>query len=354
MGLFRKSKAVENEPIDAKSPQEISGGNLFNNYMERQVRKQIALDNLNAYTQKQTIKNKLQEKKLIKYYLLQLQADYFINTINYEMEDWKMYDRIKTLLRHTFINGVGCIYKHNGKYIIGVVSKVEVDIYDEPKEVVFYPLNNSNIEYKSLEELQMLNQMTITDVENISILKWGSGISAWINMWKFINIQSSLLTMINVDSLSYIKKLMYIINNPNTSLEELEAYYDEESPYIVAVKGADLNNRLEFNELVGKGKTPNDIVEHYKQVCGIYYAMFGRRVNNDFKKERSITAETDLTEDNYAILEKNWIDSFKVFADDVKKLGINIRVIEKEEKENETNSNETDRDNQSKSPAMSE
>ena len=87
MGLFRKSKAVENEPIDAKSPQEISGGNLYNNYIERQVRKQIALDNLNAYTQKQTIKNKLQEKKLIKYYLLQLQADYFINTINYELED---------------------------------------------------------------------------------------------------------------------------------------------------------------------------------------------------------------------------------------------------------------------------
>ena len=131
----------------------------------------------------------------------------------------------------------------------------------------------------------------------------------------------------------------------------MEAYYDEESPYIVAVKGADLNNRLEFNELVGKGKTPNDIVEHYKQVCGIYYAMFGRRVNNDFKKERSITAETDLTEDNYAILEKNWIDSFKVFADDVKKLGINIKVIDKEEG-NETNSNETDRDDKSKSPAM--
>ena len=65
---------------------------------------------------------------------------------------------------------------------------------------------------------------------------------------------------------------------------------------------------------------------------GIYYAIYGRRTNNDYKKERSITQEIGLTSDNYKILEKDWIDEFKVFAYNFKKqFNMEIKVFENDE-----------------------
>ena len=52
----------------------------------------------------------------------------------------------------------------------------------------------------------------------------------------------------------------------------------------------------------------------------------------DFKKERSITAESELTDVNYDILEKDWISQFENFAELAsEKFSINLKLKEPEQ-----------------------
>ena len=115
-----------------------------------------------------------------------------------------------------------------------------------------------------------------------------------------------------------------------TASKEIDWFFDDSSFAIIRPSTMELDNRLEWSELASKD-TGSKLIEFYKQHTGIYNAIFGRRTNNDFKKERSITNEVSLTEDNYQILEKEWMDLFKVFVEEASKyLNINVTFNEKE------------------------
>ena len=329
MGIFNKKPKN-----DFKEPAEISGGDLYNQYIQLQNQMQIDLNNrqnLNENKEaKNLIKEKLDYKKLIPYYLLEIQTNYFINTLNFETKNNYLFKQIKLLLRAAFKNGVAAIYKVKNKYIIGTVSIEKCNIYNELSEITLTPLNEMNICFTD-ETIKKYNKLKLSgeELKNVVLLKWGSaGISAWLTIYKMCLIQYDLLTMINVDSFSYIKKLVYKINDPNVTYKELNEYFDVDTPFIKIPKGVDLKNRLEINESFGI-QTPNLLTEYYKQVMGIYYSLYGRRTNNDYKKERSVTQEIGLTNDNYIILEKDWIDEFKIFIKEIKeKFNEDIEYLE--------------------------
>ena len=328
MGIFSKKSKTTPDPSFSEE-QKISNGDLFEVAQKLRAQKEI---DLRYYVNSQNVDNKIVQmidnQMLNAYWLLELQTNYFANSFNYEIDDMNLYQKIKMMIRVAFKNGIAGIYKVKDNYLVVAISNLETDHYQNVIKAKAININNSNIDFTE-STLKNFAEYEINDVENLCVFKWGSaGLSAWITIYKLCLIQQDLLTMINVDKFSYLKKLVHIVNDPSSSSQEVDDYFNIYKPFLKKLKGTDLKNRIEVIA-EAQNSNPNVLIEFYKQTMGIYYAIYGRRTNNDYKKERSITQEIGLTSDNYKILEKDWIDEFKVFAYNFKKqFNIEIKVFE--------------------------
>ena len=331
MGIFSKKSKTAPDPSFSEE-QKISNGDLFEVAQKLRAQKEI---DLRYYVNSQNVDNKIVQmidnQMLNAYWLLELQTNYFANSFNFEIEDMNLYQKIKMMIRVAFKNGIAGIYKVKGNYLVVAISNLETDHYQNVIKAKAININNSNIDFTE-STLKNFAEYEINDVENLCVFKWGSaGLSAWITIYKLCLIQQDLLTMINVDKFSYLKKLVHIVNDPSSSSQEVDDYFNIYKPFLKKLKGTDLKNRIEVIA-EAQNSNPNVLIEFYKQTMGIYYAIYGRRTNNDYKKERSITQEIGLTSDNYKILEKDWIDEFKVFAYNFKKqFNMEIKVFENDD-----------------------
>ena len=328
MGIFSKKSKTAPDPSFSEE-QKISNGDLYEVAQKLRAQKEI---DLRYYVNSQNVDNKIVQmidnQMLNAYWLLELQTNYFANSFNFEIEDMNLYQKIKMMIRVAFKNGMAGIYKVKDNYLVVAISNLETDHYQNVIKAKAININNSNIDFTE-STLKNFAEYEINDVENLCVFKWGSaGLSAWITIYKLCLIQQDLLTMINVDKFSYLKKLVHIVNDPSSSSQEVDDYFNIYKPFLKKLKGTDLKNRIEVIA-EAQNSNPNVLIEFYKQTMGIYYAIYGRRTNNDYKKERSITQEIGLTSDNYKILEKDWIDEFKVFAYNFKKqFNMEIKVFE--------------------------
>ena len=331
MGIFSKKSKTAPDPRFSEE-QKITNGDLYEVAQKLKAQKEI---DLRYYVNSQNVDNKIVQmidnQMLNAYWLLELQTNYFANSFNFEIEDMNLYQKIKMMIRVAFKNGIAGIYKVKDNYLVVAISNLETDHYQNVIKAKAININNSNIDFTE-STLKNFAEYEINDVENLCVFKWGSaGLSAWITIYKLCLIQQDLLTMINVDKFSYLKKLVHIVNDPSSSTQEVDDYFNIYKPFLKKLKGTDLKNRIEVIA-EAQNSNPNVLIEFYKQTMGIYYAIYGRRTNNDYKKERSITQEIGLTSDNYKILEKDWIDEFKVFAYNFKKqFNMEIKVFENDE-----------------------
>ena len=331
MGIFSKKSKTAPDPSFSEE-QKISNGDLYEVAQKLRAQKEI---DLRYYVNSQNVDAKIVQmidnQMLNAYWLLELQTNYFANSFNFEIEDMNLYQKIKMMIRVAFKNGIAGIYKVKDNYLVVAISNLETDHYQNVIKAKAININNSNIDFTE-STLKNFAEYEINDVENLCVFKWGSaGLSAWITIYKLCLIQQDLLTMINVDKFSYLKKLVHIVNDPSSSSQEVDDYFNIYKPFLKKLKGTDLKNRIEVIA-EAQNSNPNVLIEFYKQTMGIYYAIYGRRTNNDYKKERSITQEIGLTSDNYKILEKDWIDEFKVFAYNFKKqFNMEIKVIENDD-----------------------
>lgn len=311
MGLFSKRKETSNTFSEV---QDISGGNLYKNYIEAKVRDSLFFNDTQALLV-QSLQSKNQQQTILPYYLLEQQINYFCSTIDFEV-DTEYFNRIKLLIRSAIKNGSSCLFRIGEKIGVGAITKISKNVFNEIETVEFFAINDENINYREGDE-KSFSKITFNKEQvekDLEVFKWGSlGLSCWVWLWPFVQIQSSLLKMINNDKYSYFKKIDYYVFDKSQTTKELDSYFNEDNPVNMRLAGSDITNRIEINEVATK-QNPNMLIEYYKQVLGIYYANFGRRWNNDFKKERSITAESELTDVNYDILEKDWISQFENFA----------------------------------------
>lgn len=327
MKLFNKSKQKQsNNENDFSSVQKISGGNLYEIRQRLEAQRQIDLNNLENIDFNQYFT----DFEIQDYFLLQLQANYFINVIQYKIDDPTIYSQIKTLLRCAFINGHAGFFKDTltNEWRVYYINELKTDKYGNVKGFSGTPYQLLN-GITSPEALKSHKEIKEDIDENFIILKWGSaGLSAWLYIWPFIKFQNSLLSMIQSDSFSYIKKYIMDIVDPKQVDIELREWFNPKNPFIKKAKNIDLANKFKVVE-TGSHSNGKDVVGMYKDICGVYYSLYGRRWNNDFKKERSITTETDLTTTNYEILEKDWIDEFKIFMEAFNKLSdVKLEYIE--------------------------
>ena len=273
MGIFSKKSKTAPDPSFSEE-QKITNGDLFEVAQKLRAQKEI---DLRYYVNSQNVDNKIVQmidnQMLNAYWLLELQTNYFANSFNYEIEDMNLYQKIKMMIRVAFKNGIAGIYKVKDNYLVVAISNLETDHYQNVIKAKAININNSNIDFTE-STLKNFAEYEINDIENLCVFKWGSaGLSAWITIYKLCLIQQDLLTMINVDKFSYLKKLVHIVNDPSSSTQEVDDYFNIYKPFLKKLKGTDLKNRIEVIA-EAQNSNPNVLIEFYKQTMGIYYAIY--------------------------------------------------------------------------------
>lgn len=338
---------------------DMSGGNLFNKQVEINSKAEVAKSFTRVWNKpfiysdidvSEEINRILNSYKINNYYLLKLHSKYFINIFNFEMEDMGIYFNIKKVLQDAWLNGRSGLLNKNGKFIpVHIVDIQKNELTDEITLIKYIPFGGYPIENQEKNDYKDLNTLELKDkeIDNIAIMYWGTdAISAWIVYWPFVKLQNVLIQIMNNHSFIFNKKYAYKIQNKSVVKEEIVKFFSADNPFIMHLEGTTFENRFQIIDNLDK-LDPSSFIQFYKELVGIYYNIYGRRNNNDFKQERNLVSEIKLTGESIDIIEKDFQDSFKYFIYQLKKMGVKINLLDKKEENERVMKNEIfERDNQ--------
>lgn len=337
MGIFNKNKKNTSE---FNQEQYMNNGNLYDVYQKLKAQQNIDLSTIpNFHNVVDKIQDKLsqlnskfvEDKTIQDYWLLQLHANYFTNTIVYKCNNPTFYGLIQDVIRAAWINGKAGIFfnKTLNKYYGIVITRITKNTYGEIETIEYYPLSllDSIEDYENLSNKKVLYTIKGEDCKNCAIFKWGTAaIGCWLIYWPFVRFQNMLLKMITVQSLSFNKKNIYKAINPKADLKEMELWYDPLNVFIVNTMGDELGNKFSTNEIMTDDAV--NFIEYYKQAIGCYYSVFGRRTNLDFKRERNTVEEVSMTSGSIENIERDWFTQFIIFVEHIKEINEELKMIE--------------------------
>lgn len=324
MGIFNKKESKNNE---FTKPQQVSGGNLFNVdiklKVQEEINKQNSLNVENNNRIKGKLKTKLDKFNIPDFYLLQLQANYFVNTVKYKTDNLEVYKLLPLVIRLAFIDGMSGIYydRLNDKLIPIYIGKLELNDFGEIEKLEYLNAFNVIFSYEWLmNDKKVFKTLTGEECKNVAIFKWGqAAISCWMVVWKFVQFQNQLLRMMVSNSYLLTKKYVYNVENQFSLNDEMDMFFDPDLPFLKVNKNLDLNNKMKVQD------NTNNIdmmqtVEYYKGMLSIYYALIGRKINQDAKKERNLAGEIETNTQNFKILERDWLVQFDIFCKELKEI----------------------------------
>lgn len=332
MGILKKIKKI----ISTEEPSQMSGGNLYE--VETQLRQQenIDLQVFNVLEQfdndlKDVTKSLLTDMTINPYILLMYQANYFCGTCEFETENHYFKRLLMLCIRGAFLYGTSGLLKNGDKAEPLFVTSIEYDNLGNIEEAKVFNLdllitnmnrNQTNIDVSSLT-LRTLNKK---ECENLALFQWGvMGFSAWITIYPFVQFQNQLLKMIIIQSYSYNKKAFLNIENPTAAKREVKQYFNPANPFIITTAtGKQLSNRFSIEDIANSAS--NDFLEYYEKAVYAYYHILGRRINNDFKKERNVSDEVNASQENYDVIQSDWLKYFEIFVSQVNELFPNAKI----------------------------
>lgn len=288
---------------------------------------------------KKNIKKEIEKITPNVWFIMNWEANYFCNLINFYSSS-SVYERyIKEVIRCAFFQGRAGIYYmgETKKPIPVVIVNKKVDIYNNPIEYVLQPTSLYLQNLQSNNKTK--NSFTIRNDEclNVCEFQWGTqAMGAYVWLFPIILQFHRDLAMINVNTFSYIKKFGYKIFDPSQGAEDIESYFDYLDP-LIYYKGDNIeSNKITPLEFKNTGNI-KDLLEYFKEKRAIYYEWIGRRTNTDIKKERNVTNEVEASQENYDVLHNEFISYFRIFIEELKKfLPVDIKIdLIKEKEESE-------------------
>ena len=105
----------------------------------------------------------------------------------------------------------------------------------------------------------------------------------------------------------------------------MDLFFDPDIPFLKVNKSMDLNNKMEIQDNANNIDTEK-IIEYYKGVLSIYYALIGRKINQDAKRERNLAQEVQTNTENFTILERDWLIQFELFCDKLEMINPKLKV----------------------------
>lgn len=282
----------------------------------------------------------VKEKNIDEYFLLQSEADYFCNTCMFETKDIQLRKNIINVIRGAFLFGTAGFYKHSKTDLLEPVyiNSMDYDITGRLKSCKILPLNvvlsKMNDTKMNFRPDEMLGYRTITDTENIASFSWGTmGYSCWYKIWPFVKLKSMMLQIIIINGYVFNKKWMYKLNNYSNISKEIELFFNPANPFLVNIgTSEDVANRFSTEEGT-KTTNTSDVIDYYNKMMGVYYQILGRRVNSDYKRERNISDEVEASQENYDIIQSDWLNQFAMFIEELKGMGLKVEIVKKEDKQ---------------------
>lgn len=306
----------------------ISGGNNYD--VEVDLRNKIAIDKSTYPWKKSTstadVNNTIssitsgliEDKVVAEFFLLNLHANYFCNTIKYKCEDPDMLSKIQKLIRCSYLYGKAALYV-NEKGEVGVFYIVKYDT-DSFGKVLNIQLCDSDAALESrLPEPEFetgLLNIPEEEFEHVHVFNWGTkALSAWVTTYPFVKSQHMMLKMLNIQSFSYNKKFIYKVGNQATTLDEMKMFFDPLNMFAVVFSDEEIGNT--FNTFNEEGKvtgSARDFVAFFREYCDIWYQILGKSSNVDFKKERNVTSEIDASQSSIETIQREWLIQFDIFV----------------------------------------
>lgn len=267
----------------------------------------------------------INERTLSPWFLLQLQANYYINTIKYEIDDPILDEKIRQVIWGAFIYGRAGLYFNsiNSQWRVVLINNLD---YENRKLKVAYLTDlvifNAEIDLK-IDNYQYI--IKNKDLDNLFIFNWGvTSQSALVYQMPFIKTQGMVFTQLILSSLLLGKKVAEKVDAPNKSYEEIKTWLDPRKFFIRLKFDSKTNDKI---EIIEKDIDQNlKEIEFYKEFQNYWYSLFGRRVNSDFKKERQITDELEMVDNNFSALELEWLNQFKIFVEKINKSGKGVNI----------------------------
>lgn len=332
MSIFKRNK-FKTVDDGFSEPQPISGGNSFNVYQQLKIQKDIDLQTLQNNQKSNNLMVSLREKidniskNLIDvttfnpYYLLQLHGNYFCNTLKFKSNNPDFSLLLYKLIRVSFLFGRSALVFDSllGKAYGGYVAEIRYNLYNEVEYIKIGNLDDALINQTGELNSSVYKEYWGEDCKNVLVFNWGTlALSAWVIIYPFCKQQQQLLKMLVGQSFSYNKKFIYKINNPNALSNELDLFYNVNNPFIISLMEDDLSNK--FDTFDNNSGDTLSFIEYYKEFCGIMYHLLGRQVNLDNKKERNVSSEVEANQNNFSIVQNDYINQFKCFIEQINKV----------------------------------
>lgn len=329
--LNRKPK--QQDPTFTKEPP-LSGGNAYINKKLLDAQVEIDLNNVEgtpktlksaitafkkfATKSESKAKDFITARTLQPYFLLQLQANYFCNTIEFECNNNIISEMTYKIIRAAFLTGAAGLFKN----LAGNLQPLAIvnTIIDSNGNAIEYEVMPADNAIASQSQPNTTNKTIFKingeQIKNFITFKWGTtGLSAWLLMYPFILQQQSMLTMLNTLSFSYLKKYVYKVNDPTSVDTEMELFFDPYNPFIVdAGISNGLGNKFSSFEMSGGNASQKDFIEYYNESIKIWYELFGRKNNKDDKKERNVSSEVEATQAQYKHLQNEYKNQFQLYV----------------------------------------
>lgn len=188
-----KIKTIYNKPYDGIAP--ISHGNSYDVYQALKAQEKIDLSNVdnvggnvlgNVNETISTIATKYLEDNLInEYFLLQLHANYFCGTIEYDCDNPTFKSAIQKMIRIAFLYGKACLYLKSEKDVGAMfISKMKTDAFGNIEEIHLSNGDDALSKHALEKNGNYRGSSTIKftkkeDIDNCIIFNWGTkGLSA--------------------------------------------------------------------------------------------------------------------------------------------------------------------------------
>lgn len=269
------------------------------------------------------------------FWLLNFQADYFANLVNYKFKKWDVNRAANLAVKMGVMYGAGAIMKIDNKYIPLYVSQIETDAYGYPEYISYqradYLLINNSMNRALYPKNKGIIRKKIND-DIILFLPYDVELGGLIKWAPFLKQFETLLKMLYTHSFSHIKSVLYNVSDPAAITDEIELYFNAENPLLINTSDDSIlqNKFKEFKINSGGG---SELVDYINEFLKIYYDLLGRRYNTDKKKERNISSEVDASQENYDILQRPYKQNIIYFIDEIKERWGENYTLENEKNE---------------------
>lgn len=244
----------------------------------------------------------------LKWLILLSQMTYFSNLFNFITGDERYLKLENLFFTNLWWYGKVGILKTGEKIDVVNLTNTLDGEYIQIAKYIF----NSNVQPKDTNIINR-NRLLNKNDDRLVIFRWGStALPGFIWWWQFAQEQNFMWKAVFSESMWINKKLQIDFNLELTDQNKfmLKSLFNPSSPFFFH-NNIETLSEVKQLELPPLTTTGFDMIDRHRQM---YYQMFGRRINENYKKEKNITDDIQFSMSNYNIIENDWLRELKIGA----------------------------------------